>query len=301
MPHSHPIGQLYTAGSLFSLHPHRPRRNLPTSAGYIYCLTAVNRFTRWPEVIPIPYITADTVAHALLTGWISHFSYPQTGTTEQGHQFESQLLHSLAKPCGIQLSRTTTHHPAANGLMVRFYRALKAAIMCHADQEALPLVLLRIHTAFKEDLQASVAELVYGEPLRIPDKLLTPTSDPADPGHLITKLRQHTACLRPIPATRHASPDTFVHGDLEKCTSSSVRTQCAERWGPLQWPIPGPVMERENTANPCAQQAHHRVNRHGQTGLHAKRDWPWDRRHLNPAADTTPATAPHATPPPPVA
>jgi hypothetical protein len=65
----------------------------------------------------------------------------------------------------------------ANGVVERFHRALKAAIMCHADQqwtEALPLVLLGIRTAFKEDLQASVAELVYGEPLRLPGELLTP-------------------------------------------------------------------------------------------------------------------------------
>jgi transposase InsO family protein len=42
---------------------------------------------------------------------------PQTITTDQGRQFESQLLHSLAKLCGIQLPRTTAHHPAANGPM----------------------------------------------------------------------------------------------------------------------------------------------------------------------------------------
>jgi hypothetical protein len=49
--------------------------------------------------------------------------------------------------------------------------------MCHADQQwtdALPLVLLGIRMAFKVDLQASVAELVYSE-------LLTPTADSVDP------------------------------------------------------------------------------------------------------------------------
>jgi hypothetical protein len=73
-----------------------------------------------------------------------------------------------------------------------------------------------IHTAFKEDLQASIDELMYGEPLRILGKLLTPTANPVDPAHLITELHQHVAHLKPIPATRHASLATFVHNNL-KC------------------------------------------------------------------------------------
>jgi hypothetical protein len=43
------------------------------------------------------------------------------------------------------------------------------------------LVLLGIRTAFREDLQTSVAELVYGEPLRITGELLAPAVELADP------------------------------------------------------------------------------------------------------------------------
>jgi cleavage and polyadenylation specificity factor subunit 1 len=230
-PHSYSSGGLYAAGSPF-LHIHIDLVGpLPTSAGYTYCLTAVD-LTRWPKAVPITDITADTVAHALLTGWISRFGCPQTITTDQGRQFESQLFHSLAILCGIQLSRTTAHHPAANGLVERFQRTLKAAIICHADQqwtEALPLVLLRIRTFFKADLQASVAELAYGEPVSILGELLTPTADPVKPAHLITQLRRHKARLKPVLASHHASSETFVHKDLHNCAHVFLRQDATRR------------------------------------------------------------------------
>jgi hypothetical protein len=51
------------------------------------------------------------------------------------------------------------HHPAVNGLVERFHLALRVAFLCYADP--LPLVLFGICTAFKEDVQASLTELMY--------------------------------------------------------------------------------------------------------------------------------------------
>lgn len=40
---------------------------LPPSLGYRYCLTIIDRFTRWPEAIPLTNINADNIAKHLIT------------------------------------------------------------------------------------------------------------------------------------------------------------------------------------------------------------------------------------------
>ncbi|BHF84348.1 hypothetical protein SprV_0902749900 [Sparganum proliferum] len=144
----------------------------PTSRGCNYLLTAIDRFTHWPIATPIPNITADSVTHAFLEHWISHYGIPSTITTDRGQQFESRLFNNLTDLLGCSRIRTTAYHPSSNGLVERFHRQLKASLRAQDNpshwSEHLPLVMLGIRTALKPDLECSAAELVYDTTLRIP-------------------------------------------------------------------------------------------------------------------------------------
>lgn len=215
---------------------------LTSSNGHTYCLTAIDRYTRWPEVWPINSITAEEIAFTFVNGWISRFGVPEIVTTDQGRQFEADLFRRLMQHCGTKRIRTTSYHPCANGMVERLHRQLKAALMCHAEtwSMALPLVLLGMRSALKEDLKTTSAELVYGEPLRLPGELLhRPVQDRyEDVTDFVTQLRGRINNLRPVPASRHTQSATFVFADLATCTHVFLRDDTVRR--PLQTPYTGP-------------------------------------------------------------
>ncbi|XP_039312413.1 uncharacterized protein LOC120359339 [Solenopsis invicta] len=112
-------------------YPRRFSRTTSTLKRISVLSKIIDRSSRWPEAIPIPVVTADTVATALFNHWITRFGAPSTITTDQGAQFESQVFNALMKLTGCSRIRTTAYHPAANGLIERWHRSLKAAITCH--------------------------------------------------------------------------------------------------------------------------------------------------------------------------
>lgn len=213
---------------------------LPVSENKQYCITLIDRFTRWPEAIPTEDCKAKTVAEVIVTHWISRFGVPHKIVTDRGPQFESELFLQLSRLLGFQHNKTTAYNPASNGMIERWHRSFKAAIMCKANQQwtkSLPLIMLGLRTAFREDLESSSAELVYGENLRLPSDFIQ-ASTIENQCEVIAKLRSHFKSINPSPASRHSTATIFVFKDLHTCSHVWIRTDALRP--ALQPPYEGP-------------------------------------------------------------
>ena len=228
-----PIGEFQVPNRRFQ-HLNVDIVTLPVSNGFRYLLTAVDRFTRWPMAVPLVDITAESVMDAFAHGWVQTFGVPVAITTDRGSQFCSSMFSQLTKTWGIQHFMTAPYHPEANGLVERFHRRLKEALIALGSESPnewfwrLPCALLAIRTTLKPDLGASPADLVFGEGLALPGEAL-PTNPATDEqlarqrASALADLRLEVARLQPIPTSAHRQPTINMPQDLASCTHIFVR------------------------------------------------------------------------------
>ncbi len=145
--------------------------------------------------------------------------------------------------------RTTAYHPCANGLVERFHRQLKGALKGHPNQEhwsdVVPLILLGVRSALKEDIGCSAAELVYGTTLRLPGAFFSLHSEDSvpDPTTYVTALRNRMQRLTATPRAA-AHPVDSTTSTLQNSSHVFIRRDAVRK--PLQPPYDGPfqVLDR---------------------------------------------------------
>uniref|UniRef100_A0AAQ4Q920 Gypsy retrotransposon integrase-like protein 1 n=1 Tax=Gasterosteus aculeatus aculeatus TaxID=481459 RepID=A0AAQ4Q920_GASAC len=215
---------------------------LPSSHGFTYLLTMVDRTTRWPEAVPLTSLTAVEMTRAFIGTWVARFGTPSDISSDRGAQFTSELWNAVAQSLGTKLHRTTAYHPQANGLCERFHRSMKASLRAGLKDgnwvDKLPWVMLGIRTAPKEDLQSSSAELVYGQPLRVPGDFVPTSTVPWSATLQRAALLDNAKLFAPVPTSRHGLPQSHVPAGLQTADYVFIRHD-AHR-GPLRPPYEGP-------------------------------------------------------------
>lgn len=222
-----------------------------TADNYRYLVTIIDRQTGWPEAFPVKEITAEVIAKTIFEGWIVRFGCPSLITSDQGTQYESKIFANLAKLLGIDKIRTTPYHPQSNGAVERWHRSLKVALRARLEHggwvDELPIVLLGLRAAARQDTGVSAAEMTYGQTLRLPGDFYDVSKHPdGDSYEFVEKLRKNIQSLKPKSHGVENSRSIFVHKDLKTCSHVFVRHDMVKK--SLQPPYDGPypVLKRDD-------------------------------------------------------
>ena len=78
-------------------------------------LVVADYFTRWTEAYALPNQEAGTVARKVVDEFFFRFSLPEQIHSDQGKQFESQLIRGITDLLQIRKTKTTAYHPNPMG------------------------------------------------------------------------------------------------------------------------------------------------------------------------------------------
>lgn len=136
------------------------------------------------------------------------------------------------------------HHPQANGVVERFHRQLKVSFKAHEAPSQwvhlLPVVLLCLQSAVKEDLSCRPSQLVFGTTLCFPAEFVgaKSTQEPLSGDSYVTILQDIFHAVRPTRTRATISQTAFVACDLNTSSDVFLRTDCVRR--PLEAPYTCP-------------------------------------------------------------
>ena len=96
----------------------------PSKGNIENVLVITDHFTRYALAYPSKTQTAQATARILWDNFICHYGFPEKFISDQGRNFESDLIKELCKIAGVKKIHTTPYHPQGNGQCERFNSTL---------------------------------------------------------------------------------------------------------------------------------------------------------------------------------
>lgn len=137
-------------------------------------LVVTDHFTKMAHAFKCSDQSAKQVARQLWDKYFCVYGFPQRIHSDQGANFESQLIQELLQIAGVKKSRTTPYHPMGNGQTERFNRTLGNMIRAlpPRDKQRWPQMLQTLTFAYNCTAHESTGYapfyLMYGRVPRLP-------------------------------------------------------------------------------------------------------------------------------------
>ena len=96
----------------------------PSKGNIENVLVITDHFTRYALAYPSKTQTAQATARILWDNFICHYGFPEKFISDQGRNFESDLIKELCKIAAVKKLHTTPYHPQGNGQCERFNSTL---------------------------------------------------------------------------------------------------------------------------------------------------------------------------------
>ena len=108
-----------------------------SNKGNKHIRTIIDLLMGWPEAIPIPNKSADTITKAFIRHYLPRHLCPQFILSDNGTEFKNQTFDRVTKDLGIERIFSAPYHPQSNGKLETFHKFLKPTLkkMCAEDQD----------------------------------------------------------------------------------------------------------------------------------------------------------------------
>ena len=156
-----------------------------TPEGYKHILVIIDKFSKWPEFIPVKTKTAEELSAALTKYWVTHYGVPRTIIADNAKQFLGNLWRVWGAHMGAETRYTSPYHPQSNAQVERLNRVVKEALraMCSTKPTSWPEYLAPLAFAYRTAVHSSTgfspyqllfgrqpvlpADAIYGDPAQV--------------------------------------------------------------------------------------------------------------------------------------
>ena len=99
-----------------------------------YIVVVVDLFTKYVELKALKSLKAEEAANKLLETMYRH-GVPQKILSDQGTNFQADLLNTIWELLDVHKMRTKPYHPEGDGETERFNRTLHPMLLAHANED----------------------------------------------------------------------------------------------------------------------------------------------------------------------